>query len=341
MSAMLQEVKNFCDPNIRENWSFRTHQQLIYDFKDGGLTLGLIFLRPDELSDEEKTNFEKIGVEIPSQSKLHSRGFLDCCLSRALNVNLQDEKLKMIDENAYVLTLDFTIKMLNINERYKCGVPVIIEGETGVGKTALVEMISKLWNQSLLIEWKKKRDLLLDHVQKIFSEIPIGTIPEYQSCLQAVEDMGSNEVSLESLVLLCSQDALYNKIKKNLCDLKTNPLMPLLVFKPTTELGRMEQLFESVQRENTPKSLANLLHALLLAEVAPMFHKICIHAAMTPSEVQNYLNPVFQQANTILKEHTSSTGTPLVTVFLDEINTSSCLGLFKEIIVDRSFGGEV
>ena len=28
MSAMLQEVKNFCDPNIRENWSFRTHQQV-------------------------------------------------------------------------------------------------------------------------------------------------------------------------------------------------------------------------------------------------------------------------------------------------------------------------
>ena len=28
-------------------------------------------------------------------------------------------------------------------------------------------------------------------------------------------------------------------------------------------------------------------------------------------------------------------------VFLDEVNTSSCLGLFKEIIVDRSFDGKV
>lgn len=28
-------------------------------------------------------------------------------------------------------------------------------------------------------------------------------------------------------------------------------------------------------------------------------------------------------------------------MFLDEVNTSSCLGLFKEIIVDRSFDGEV
>ena len=28
-------------------------------------------------------------------------------------------------------------------------------------------------------------------------------------------------------------------------------------------------------------------------------------------------------------------------VFLDEVNTSSCPGLFKEIIVDKSFDGEV
>ena len=32
---------------------------------------------------------------------------------------------------------------------------------------------------------------------------------------------------------------------------------------------------------------------------------------------------------------------PTVTVFLDEVNTASCLGLFKEIIVDRSIDGMV
>lgn len=28
-------------------------------------------------------------------------------------------------------------------------------------------------------------------------------------------------------------------------------------------------------------------------------------------------------------------------VFLDEVNTSSCLGLFKEVIIDRTLDGEV
>ncbi len=81
------------------------------------------------------------------------------------------ERLTIIDESAYVLTLDFTIKMINIHERYMCGVPVIIEGETGVGKTKLIEMLSKLWNRSHLLEWKKVRRLLLESIKDGFNEI--------------------------------------------------------------------------------------------------------------------------------------------------------------------------
>ena len=75
-------------------------------------------------------------------------------------MELEDGRLKTIDKSSYVLTLDYTIKMLNIHERFKCGMPVIIEGETGVGKTALIEMLSKLWNESLLLDWKKQQCLL-------------------------------------------------------------------------------------------------------------------------------------------------------------------------------------
>ena len=78
----------------------------------------------------------------------------------------------MVDDSAYVLTLDYAIKMLNIHERYKCGMPVIIEGETGVGKTALVEMLSKLWNQSLVLEWKKNTRRMLEFFRGILTKIP-------------------------------------------------------------------------------------------------------------------------------------------------------------------------
>ena len=111
---------------------------------------------------------------------LYSRKSLDDFLSRALNIQLENNRLTAIDDSAYVLTLDYTIKMLNIHERYECGVPVIIEGETGVGKTALIEMLSKLWNQSLLLEWKKQRDRVVEFFVRKMGEIPADISDNYQ-----------------------------------------------------------------------------------------------------------------------------------------------------------------
>lgn len=105
-------------------------------------------------------------------SELYLRTQLDSYLSRALSVKLENGKLSVIDDSAYVLTLDYTLKILNIHERFKCGVPVIIEGETGVGKTALLEMVSKLWNQSLLKKWKLQCSRLQDLFTLQISKIP-------------------------------------------------------------------------------------------------------------------------------------------------------------------------
>ena len=98
---------------------------------------------------------------------MYSRKTLDNYLSRALGLPLtKDGRLAPIDEKNYVLTLDFTLKMLNIHERYECGIPAIIEGETGVGKTALVEMMSRLWNLSWLALWDREKGRILDLLER-------------------------------------------------------------------------------------------------------------------------------------------------------------------------------
>jgi ABC-type transport system involved in cytochrome bd biosynthesis fused ATPase/permease subunit len=126
-------------------------------------------------------------IKVSLHRELYSRKVLDFQLSRALDVELENGRLTAIDESEYVLTLDYTLKMLNIHERYMCGVPVIIEGETGVGKTALVEMLSKLWNQSLLLEWKKQRSRLLDFFRNEISVAPGDSKPhDYEVSLVMV-----------------------------------------------------------------------------------------------------------------------------------------------------------
>ena len=113
--------------------------------------------------------------------KLYERSTLDEYLAKALSLPLSEvtevvqigtdkmvkptkerryKRLKIIDDNNYVLTLDYTLKMINIHERRECGMPVIIEGETGVGKTELLKMLSKLWNYTWEVQWSKRKEEL-------------------------------------------------------------------------------------------------------------------------------------------------------------------------------------
>ena len=87
------------------------------------------------------------------------------CLCKSLQIP-RDDCTKLLAEEKYVLTLDYTLKMLNIHERRQCGVPVIIEGETGVGKTALIEMLSKLWNISQRNQIFSQRKHFLDYIKE-------------------------------------------------------------------------------------------------------------------------------------------------------------------------------
>ena len=110
---------------------------------------------------------------------MHTRDILDKYLSKALGVELKDGRLKQIDEANYVLTLDYTLKMLNIHERYRCGVPVIIEGETGVGKTALVQMLSALWNHSLLGSWNTEKGRIHDLLTQRIGDLSEDSCESY------------------------------------------------------------------------------------------------------------------------------------------------------------------
>lgn len=50
-------------------------------------------------------------------------------------------------DETYVLTVDNLIKMLAIQMRFRCGIPVVIMGETGCGKTRLIRYMCDLARQ--------------------------------------------------------------------------------------------------------------------------------------------------------------------------------------------------
>ena len=72
-------------------------------------------------------------------------------LSQAMTIPLSEHgnREKYLDESGFVLTLDYTMKLLRVHERVVCRTPCIVEGETGVSKTALTKMYSMLRNETV------------------------------------------------------------------------------------------------------------------------------------------------------------------------------------------------
>ena len=54
--------------------------------------------------------------------------------------------LSILEENNYVITNDNFKKMILLIYRIKANIPVIIMGETGCGKTALITKLNELLN---------------------------------------------------------------------------------------------------------------------------------------------------------------------------------------------------
>lgn len=86
-------------------------------------------------------------------------------------------------------------------------------------------------------------------------------------------------------------------MKSYLVELEKQPIVCLLVFNDLP----LVNYFSEEKEKNTPEALAHLIYALLLANVKSTFHKINIHAALTPADLELKLVPVFAQAKTLLQ----------------------------------------
>ena len=79
MQTMLDEVANFCDPDMKKNWSSKPHQQVSHsEYKGSFLTMcmyfiqliydkgsfGLVSLQPDHMSEDLRKKYQKIGFKI-------------------------------------------------------------------------------------------------------------------------------------------------------------------------------------------------------------------------------------------------------------------------------------
>ena len=117
-------------------------------------------------------------------------------LCRALKIRqTSGEGVPVLRNRGYVLTLDYLLKMISVHERQQSGLPVIISGETGVGKTFLLETLSDLYNYSQQQELDRWRNSLFCFLRKkgINAETEEDLISEFSlkhsSSLEILKDV--------------------------------------------------------------------------------------------------------------------------------------------------------
>ncbi|XP_065839047.1 uncharacterized protein [Oscarella lobularis] len=348
MSAMLDEVKAMCKTDMKSGED--NLELIIYDFEGKSASFYFLCLRPDKLDKEKQDRLERIEIEVPSLAQISQREVLDQCLSKALSLKLPEKKrLSLIDEHKYVLTPDYAVKMLTLNERRRCGVPVIIEGETGVGKTALVQMLSRLWNQSVCESNVKVAGQIADILQEKVTKK--GAMSQELSALVTVlSELKRMERNPEVVLNFEKSDVAAvcrecPNVSRLLAVHLKNFSVLLLVDDNASDEKMTSSFGERIEElEHGSSFAADVFMAIFCGKIRSTFFKLSVHAALTPEDVKSFMKDKIALARKILSHHSpvenSPNAVPSVVIFFDEINTSSCMGLFKEILIDGTMEGD-
>ena len=301
IELMLYNAEQLISMNHNNKWKESNHEQLIYDFTNGAPEFRLICTAPDLMTNESVERYKSLdlpGFFVPTISQLRDRATLDRYLSQALDVPLTTtedglDRLQCIDENRFVLTLDFVLKLLNMHVRVACRIPCIIEGETGVSKTALTKMYSILKNSSLSKKMKEETHTALQFIvqnlrdvgflddssgDNSLPEILRATVRNSSDGTLSTKSSFENELFLQLSEACKSRSSIYSEIPTEwLSDNFTGESRILLEMLDWFVSSRLEQTFFEL---NVDASLNEDKIVTFFTEVSRIARKVADSGAL-------------------------------------------------------------
>eukprot|EP00117_Sycon_ciliatum_P022651 scpid581/ scgid3750/ Putative uncharacterized transmembrane protein DDB_G0290641 len=279
-----------------------------------------------------------------SQSRNYQLGLLSWMFG------IEDGEVDMlIKQHEFVLTADFAFKLFLIHERQRLGRPLVLESETGAGKTYLLQMYSKLSEYAIEKRTKLQRfkmalqllksiifnpqhwDTLGDEGQCKFPRLGQPADEEPSSIILG-QDVKLHSVNFERLPWVWSEflALLKDELRptaKHLLQLGLQScITDISVLDVNTDLRRLLAVDSLTDAESE-----KLLHELVATRPKNLFRKMLVHPGLLKSEIKRFLDEVLTLAR--------STPGHVIIVFFDEFNTSKYIDSFKEIMFDNTFGG--
>ncbi|CAF1209003.1 unnamed protein product, partial [Didymodactylos carnosus] len=141
MEQMIEESKNL----VKIDFS-NEHFPKVYLVYDSGFSLQLLHTKWEDVPHELKRLMKK--KDRLKDLEFKNRDPFIRCLSWLINIPYSEFE-SIINETKFVLTESFAYKLFHVHERKLTKLPLIIEGDTGVGKTFLLKFYSMLLNSKL------------------------------------------------------------------------------------------------------------------------------------------------------------------------------------------------
>ena len=308
------------------------------------------------------------------------------CLAWLVDVQY-DVFLRIMLENKFILTENFTYKLFHIHERKLTQLALIIEGETGVGKTFLLKFYASLLNANIsngqlqnntvprilarislwllntvIREILEAREVLLNIcLRRLRTKLgdlhadgeekeDTGPTPMFDaedeteddrqgdlltSMKRSLRNYDYDQSQLRSIwkTIIIVADESDEDVTKTLIVALYHFVTTQFIDLPLAEgSGQLLQLLEDNKVPSVQNSIEIFDEFLIHTRVKPVFYRLLLHPGITEEKIQEFMSPICELALRL----------PDLTllVFFDEVNTSSCLGLFKEMFMDGTLHGK-
>ncbi|XP_065192879.1 uncharacterized protein LOC135823927 [Sycon ciliatum] len=254
---------------------------------------------------------------------------------------------RVLRRRKFVLTEDFAFKLVLIHERRDLRQPLILEGDTGTGKTYLLKLYASLLTQAvsvhlvpLTLKWI--RSMIFGESWNNMNSQGRQTFPKTAGASASAsgsrgemhypEDGDFSSFTTEDVLKIWdsfllalppdSASRVIIKLQRVIKSWKND--YPVL--KPVTTT--VEQYVEKVISNQESRQL---LKSWLETKNKRMFYKVLVHPGLTKKSIITTVEKASRTARSTKQA---------VVVFFDEVNTSSCLDLFKEMFIENTIDGK-
>ena len=229
-----------------------------------------------------------------------------------------DKCKNALESKKYVLTPDFALKLMFLNQCRRAGQNIVLSGDTGTGKSELLETFTRLVN----LNTNAIPNVLEFIISKVVkgAATPVTTREELLDYLQAKFDSNRDVGRTISGIEMSVRD-LYKKYP-----LRKKPLVRKILRAKKLSMGGIIDTYEDAKRVVTE---------CLSAEVK-LFHKVLMDQHITAEIFTDRVEKAMERAENSIKKGDAST---VVIGFIDECTSTRIMGMVKEVLIDKTING--